>query len=132
PARERAVVQAVNQRLSRRRREGPTYTRRIEQSVNVLLIARRCVRGIVYAEKCRPRGEVHCKLRLGGFQLRRCQETTDTCQIRHKLRIEGLPAKSHRIEAVDIVTARLKLIGLEEELRYMDPVAFFRMTGMLD
>src|SRR5207244_13585286 len=96
---------------------------RVQQRVNVLLITGRSVRRIVDAEKCRPSCEVHGELRLGSFQLCRCQKSTDTRQIRHKLRIERLAPKGHRIEAIDIVAARLKLIRLEEELRNMNAIA---------
>src|SRR5438876_2229171 len=96
--------------------------------MNVLLIAGRSVRRVIDAEKDRPRCEVDSELCLGSFQLCGRQKTTHARQIRDKLRIEGFPAKGHWVEAIDIVPARLKLIRLEEELRYVYPVALDRIT----
>src|SRR5207244_127148 len=68
------------------------------------------------------------ELRLRSFQLIRSQKTTHARQIRDKLCIEWFPAKGYWIEAIDEITARLKLIGLEEELRDMNAIALGRIT----
>src|SRR5439155_19503997 len=45
-----------------------------------------------------------------------------------KLCIEWLTAECYRIESINIVAARLKLVRLEEELRDVYPIALGRIT----
>src|SRR5262249_52462502 len=78
--------------------------------------------------------KVDRKLCFRRFELRRRQKTADTGQVGRELRIvwfvthaarvnAGDPGKAHRIESKDIIRTRLKLIGLEEELRHVDAIA---------
>ena len=123
-ARHRRVVQPIDQRLPSSRRQLMSFAGGVQERVHVLRVVKRVVR----ADKCRPRHEARDERHLRGFQLIRIKKAADARQVRHELGVVRLPAKSHRIESIDEVTALLKLCRLEEELRDVYPVALRRIS----